>query len=563
MAMLGDPPRGTALKRERDRFVGFAFAAADTLIELDAAHRVCYAAGSSLGKGDMIGRPVEDLLAARDRDGVVAALGRAAQGGRVPAMTVRLDGVGHGPGAHVLSGWCLPDLEGHFFLALRPEPAGDPQVSPTPDAETGLPDGSGFRGAVARALAQDGTTGTMTLVDLDGLNAVCDRLRAEETAVLMERIGATLRSSAINGSLVGRTGEQGFGLVHDAALDAEHLAQALGELILAADPSAEGVRVRRGSVVLDGAAVTSEEAEEAVLYAIRKFGESKQGMVKLGTMSECCASMAREHVQRLARFKRTVSTDEFSTVVQPIVEIGTGAIKHFELLSRFGNVDEGSPQTMIAFAEEVGVICDFDLRVIARSLLAIDEADQAGSPALNLAVNLSMRSVERPDFIEALGELFVGRPEKRSRIIFEITETARIEDTRAANNAVQALRRAGHKVCLDDFGAGAASFQYLKALEVDAIKIDGAYVTRALGSRRNRAFLKAMAGFCLEMDVEVVGEMVEDENTARFLETCGIRYGQGFYFGRPQTLGTYLARARVESLRKAVHRQSRHILTVD
>lgn len=471
---------------------------------------------------------------------------------------------GNGPSvALTLSGWCLPDLGGRYFLALRDDNGPVAEPDQASDAETGLPTGAGFRGAVAQALARGGTTGTMTLVDLDGLNAVCDRLEAEETVVLMERIGTTLRSSAIDGSLVGRTSEQGFGLVHDASLDADHLAQALGELILAADPSAEGVRVRRGSVVLDGGAVTSEEAEEAVLYAIRKFGESKHGTVQLGTMSECCASMAREHVQRLARFKRTVSSDEFSTVVQPIVEISTGAIKHFELLSRFGRADEGSPQTVIAFAEDVGVICDFDLRVIARSLLAIDEADQAGSRQLNLAVNLSMCSVEHLDFIEAVDQLFAGRPETRSHIIFEITETARIEDTRAANNAVQALRRAGHKVCLDDFGAAASSFQYLKALEVDAIKIDGAYVTRALGSRGNRAFLKAMVGFCLEMDVEVVGEMVEDENTARFLDNCGIRCGQGFYFGRPQSLGTYLARARGVSLRKAVHRQSRRILTVD
>lgn len=557
--MPPERPHPENLKRDRDRFVGFAFAAADTLVELDGKRRVRYAAGSALvdDRSDVVGRAFADLLAPADRSLVAEALGQAERGGRIPAMTVRLAGARTDIGGRVLSGWCLPDLDGHFFLALRP--GGAAPTDATPDAETGLLNLDGFKAKVAGAMAGTGRAGTMTFVDLDGLDAVRDRLRAEDSSSLMERIGDLLRSSSLDGSLAGRTGEQTFGLVHDASVDVRALVRSLGDLVATADPLNEGVRVREGSVALDGQRITSEEAAEAVLYAMRKFGESRQASVVLGTMTECCASMVTDNVERLARFKRTISGDEFRTVVQPIVEIRTGRIKHYELLSRFGDADEGSPQAMIAFAEEVGVIRDFDLRVVGRAIAMLDEADGAGVADFALAVNLSMRSVERPEFIEAVDTLLSGRPDLRARLIFEITETARIEDLRGANQAVQALRRAGHRVCLDDFGAGAASFQYLKALEVDAIKIDGAYVTRALGNRRNRAFLKAMAGFCLEMDVEVVGEMVEDEGTARFLDACGIRYGQGYFFGRPRALSSVLPNPPPEPAAKELVKRSRRV----
>ena len=114
--------------------------------------------------------------------------------------------------------------------------------------------------------------------------------------------------------------------IHDAAFDVGGLARSLGELVAAVDPAKEGVRVREGSMLLDGDQITGEEATEAVLYAMRQFGQNRQMSVALGTLRECCASMVSDNVERLARFKRTISGDEFRTLVQPIVEIGTGRI---------------------------------------------------------------------------------------------------------------------------------------------------------------------------------------------------------------------------------------------
>ena len=101
------------------------------------------------------------------------------------------------------------------------------------------------------------------------------------------------------------------------------------------------------------------------------------------------------------------------------------------------------------------------------------------------------------------------------------------------NVVIQRLRTTGHAVCLDDFGAGAAAFQYLRALEVDVVKIDGMYVREALQSQTGKPFLKAMAGLCRDLGVGVVAEMVEDKSVVSFLLECGIQFGQGILFGEP------------------------------
>jgi EAL domain-containing protein (putative c-di-GMP-specific phosphodiesterase class I) len=124
----------------------------------------------------------------------------------------------------------------------------------------------------------------------------------------------------------------------------------------------------------------------------------------------------------------------------------------------------------------------------------------------------------------------------REHILFEVTESAKLHDLEEANRIIQTLRQAGHIVCLDDFGAGAAAFQYLSALDVDVVKIDGAYVIDAIKNRRHRALLKAMASMCRELDIKTVAEMIEDEEAAELVRECGIDYGQGYLFGRPSKL---------------------------
>ena len=121
----------------------------------------------------------------------------------------------------------------------------------------------------------------------------------------------------------------------------------------------------------------------------------------------------------------------------------------------------------------------------------------------------------------------------RPRVLFEITESTSIHDLTRANGVIQSFRDAGNSICLDDFGAGAASLPYLRAFHVDYIKIDGAYVRRMQDSDRDLQIMNAIIGMCRQVKTEIVAEMVETQKQAQGLLALGVEFGQGYYFGRP------------------------------
>ncbi|MDP6690368.1 MAG: EAL domain-containing protein, partial [Alphaproteobacteria bacterium] len=152
---------------------------------------------------------------------------------------------------------------------------------------------------------------------------------------------------------------------------------------------------------------------------------------------------------------------------------------------------------------------------------------------LSVAVNVSGRSLENPAFLEKLIQLLGHFSPPRRWLQFEVTESSTIHDLETTGKFLNSLRKLGHMVCLDDFGSGSAAFQYLRALEVDCVKIDGIYVKEAQDSARGRAFLRTIATLCKDLEIDTVGEMVELEASADFLIDIGVRYGQGYLFGRP------------------------------
>src|SRR5262249_37678626 len=109
-------------------------------------------------------------------------------------------------------------------------------------------------------------------------------------------------------------------------------------------------------------------------------------------------------------------------------------------------------------------------------------------------------------------------------------------------NLVSRLRQRGFRVCLDDFGAGSSSFHYLNSFPVDFVKIDGKYVKNAIDSPRDRAFLKAMAQLCHDLDTATIAEMIETDAQAQLMRDLGVGYGQGYLFGKPAPEMTVVAK---------------------
>jgi len=186
----------------------------------------------------------------------------------------------------------------------------------------------------------------------------------------------------------------------------------------------------------------------------------------------------------------------------------------------------------VVFAEDTGLVGELDLAILERAI-AFMRAGAGSEPSLRFAVNLSGRSLSSPAMAARLLRLIGLAADLRGRLLFELTESAAIADLAAVNAVIQEIRGRGHPVGIDDFGAGAAAFHYLRALKVDHVKIDGSYVREAATNAESLPFLRAITQLCRELKIATVAEHIEDEATANLLRVYNVRYGQGYYFGRP------------------------------
>src|SRR5262249_11270004 len=138
-----------------------------------------------------------------------------------------------------------------------------------------------------------------------------------------------------------------------------------------------------------------------------------------------------------------VAERKFTLAYQPVVTLASGELHHHEVLVRFG--EDASPFPMIRMAEELDLIEDLDMAVLQSAA-----EEMVAQPKLRLAVNVSGRTIISAGFIERVSALVKAKATLKQRLMFEVTESAAIEDMSLANRHIQVLRQLGCKVCLDD-----------------------------------------------------------------------------------------------------------------
>ncbi|MEZ6028134.1 MAG: EAL domain-containing protein [Hyphomonadaceae bacterium] len=245
------------------------------------------------------------------------------------------------------------------------------------------------------------------------------------------------------------------------------------------------------------------------------------------------------------RFRDAVMNGRLKAARQPVVETRTGAISHYEVLARFNGED--SPVGLITAAEKSGQIAHLDYVMVSAAAARLESNPD---PAYRLAINISGESLQRLDVIRELCAVIAGHTFQHSRLIIEVTESAHIHDIEMAARAVEMLRACGVGVSLDDFGAGAASFGYLRALNVDGLKFDGSFIQAAETNKRGLALMRNVARMCAELGISSVGERIETEADRQMLIEAGVTYAQGYYYGRPMIDEHFFARGPI-ALRSA------------
>jgi EAL domain-containing protein (putative c-di-GMP-specific phosphodiesterase class I)/GGDEF domain-containing protein len=215
---------------------------------------------------------------------------------------------------------------------------------------------------------------------------------------------------------------------------------------------------------------------------------------------------------------------------QPIIRAKTGEVGHYESLLRVvdkqGKISTAGP--LIPVAERMGLIEIIDRLVVEK---VVDEL--RAHPTVELAFNISSMTTGNPEWVRYLASLLQDDLSIASRMIVEITETAAQRDLRETAYFVASVQALGCQVSLDDFGSGYTSFRQLKALSVDMLKIDGAFIRDIIDNADNRFFVKTLLDFTAGYGLHTVAEFVESGEIAKVLMEMGVEYMQGFYFSQP------------------------------
>ena len=239
-----------------------------------------------------------------------------------------------------------------------------------------------------------------------------------------------------------------------------------------------------------------------------------------------------EQEQRLLQWMREkLGTDAFSLVYQPIVDIHTGEVAHYEVLLRLRG-PEGkpvSPAQFIPLAERYGLILEIDQWVLGKALEKLHDLPNT----VGLSVNLSAPSMQWPDLLSHVHRRLSTVKADSHRIMIELTETAYVSNMQQVENNLNGLKEMGFKLALDDFGVGFSSFSYLSKLPMDTVKLDGSYIKDLPENPRHQAFVRGIVTIAHALKMKVIAEYVENETIIQSLKTLNVDYVQGFYLSPP------------------------------
>ncbi|HKJ75203.1 MAG TPA: EAL domain-containing protein [Alphaproteobacteria bacterium] len=384
-------------------------------------------------------------------------------------------------------------------------------------------------------------SGALLFIDLDQFKYVNDTLGHQAGDEYLYNVACALAACLRDTDILGRLGGDEFAVILTKADSeaAEHVAsvlvKTLSDLTLELSQRATTVSASIGIVVFpehgDNASELLAKAD-AAMYSAKDEGRNR---AHLYTLDDKGLVAMHAKLQWEERIRRALDENRLKLYFQPVFELESRTVSHFEVLLRMMGEDGEIilPSAFLDTAERFGLIRDIDHWVLNEGIRIQGESRRRGEP-VTLAINLSGRHFGNQEVMDLIEDAIGRHDADASQLIFEVTETAAVENLNQARGFIDALHRLGCRLALDDFGVGFSSFHYLKHLPVDMIKIDGSFVRNLDQDGFDRIFIRAMTELAEGLGIATVAEFVESETVTIALRELGVNMGQGFHLARPE-----------------------------
>jgi len=417
------------------------------------------------------------------------------------------------------------------------------------DRLTGLINRTAFEEILNKACMSDEReecAGVLVWIDIDDFKLINEANSHQLGDQMVCRLASHISLGLPPQAVLARLGIDEFGIWIPGQNDtfARQWPQELLDSIRTFRMEHEGLKIRAtasvGVCVVDyrNAVVPSllRDAEGACRSAHRLGGN--RVFMHSGDDSEL--QLRRRQLDWLQRLKQAIDENQFCQVFQKIHPVAEGYPPHWEVLLRLKQEDGRVvfPAQFIEVAEKFNFMPEIDRWVVRN---AIEQIAKLGAEAPYIAVNLSGASVQDPEMAMYIRNVLNQAHIDPERICFEITETTAISSFDQAVTMMNSLRQLGCRLSLDDFGGGLLSFEFLRQLQPDFVKIDGKLVRDMLDDPVAEVIVDAIHRVASVMGAHTIGEWVENEAIYQRLEAIGVNYVQGYLIHRPGALSEALA----------------------
>lgn len=388
----------------------------------------------------------------------------------------------------------------------------------------------------------------MFYMDLDQFKVVNDTCGHPAGDELLKQISGQLRSALRESDLLARLGGDEFGvlLIGCPLAIAETIADKLRQLVedfrFVWEDNLFRIGVSIGVVPINSTETGLTELMRAADSACYVAKENGRNQVHVSRPDDVKIAEQHGQMQWMQRIQRAVEENEFTLYFQPIQAI-EGSLEeriHGEVLLRM--VDEKgtdaeriiAPSAFLPAAERYHLMPVVDRWVLEKTLRHLANNTATTRHIATCSINLSGQSVSDLKMLNFITALITETDVDPRRLCFEITESAVIANMDVASQFVNGLRSMGCRFALDDFGSGLSTFDYLKRLNVDFVKLDGVLVRDVATNRVSQAMVHAINYVVHVMGMKSIAEYVESDEITEALRKLSVDYAQGYAIGKPE-----------------------------
>ncbi|GAB3293623.1 putative bifunctional diguanylate cyclase/phosphodiesterase [Pseudidiomarina andamanensis] len=259
------------------------------------------------------------------------------------------------------------------------------------------------------------------------------------------------------------------------------------------------------------------------------------------------AEQAKQRAKLEKDLRSALSKNELQLFLQPQVDIDAQVVGA-EALLRWYHPEQGwiSPAEFIPIAEESGLIIEIGDWIIEQSCEILRSWSLgADTASLTLAINVSGRQFQQPDFVDKLCNAIQRYGINAQNLKLEITESLMLHDIEIVATKMHELTEVGVQFAIDDFGTGYSSLLYLAELPFETLKIDVQFVREMLHQKSTASIVQAIIQLAKSLNLSVIAEGVEEPEQRQFLMQLGCHTYQGYLFGRPVAVDEFNQTIRV------------------